>query len=98
MKLMNFWESGNLRLGVKREEGILDVAAALNPLPQLAAEAVPATLRELLDGGEAALGSLRKFAGTLPYHDEGAKAFYRDETLLEFAPCTAIPAKSSASG
>ncbi|CQR56764.1 fumarylacetoacetate hydrolase family protein [Paenibacillus riograndensis] len=93
MKLMNFWESGNLRLGVKKEEGILDVAAALNALPQRAAGAVPATLREVLDGGEAALDSLRKFADSLPYHDEGAKAFYRDETLLEFAPCTADPGK-----
>ncbi|MNO21667.1 hypothetical protein D3C76_114430 [compost metagenome] len=93
MQLVNFWESGILRLGVKREGGILDVAAALSVVPQLAVKAVPATLREVLDGGEAALGSLREFIGALPSPDEGGRAFYRDEASLEFAPCITDPGK-----
>ncbi|OKP82394.1 5-carboxymethyl-2-hydroxymuconate isomerase [Paenibacillus sp. P3E] len=91
MQLLNFWESGTLRLGVKQAEGILDVAAALHAVPERAAEAVPATLRELLDGGEAALGRLREFVGNLPVQGEGA--FYKEEDSLEFAPCVADPGK-----
>ncbi|MGN7761888.1 fumarylacetoacetate hydrolase family protein [Paenibacillus sp. 22594] len=93
MQLLNFWESGTLRLGVKQAEGILDVAEALHAVPERTAEAVPATLRELLDGGEAALGRLREFVRNLPVQGEGAQVFYKEEDSLEFAPCVTDPGK-----
>ncbi|MBW4082981.1 fumarylacetoacetate hydrolase family protein [Paenibacillus sp. S150] len=93
MQLLNFWGLETLRLGVKREAGILDVAAALNAVPERSGEAVPATLRAVLDGGETALHSLRNFVDALPLLGEGAKAVHREEASLEFAPCVADPGK-----
>ncbi|WP_379150736.1 fumarylacetoacetate hydrolase family protein [Paenibacillus sp. sgz5001063] len=93
MQLLNYWESGSLRLGVKRAEGILDVEEALRTVPARIAEAVPATLRELLDGGETALGSLREFVDNLSVMGEATRFIYKEEASLDFAPCVADPGK-----
>ncbi|WP_019910100.1 fumarylacetoacetate hydrolase family protein [Paenibacillus sp. HW567] len=93
MRLLNFWESGELRLGVKRDEGILDVAAAVSAMPEGTAATPPGTLREVLDGGAEALRRLREFVDRLPLSGVGAMSFYRNEDHLEFAPCVPDPGK-----
>ncbi|WP_151734566.1 fumarylacetoacetate hydrolase family protein ['Paenibacillus yunnanensis' Narsing Rao et al. 2020] len=88
MKLLNFWENGTVRLGVKEEAGVLDVAAALQLKP---AAGVPATFSELVAGGAAALDQLARFAGGAAADQEAG--YWKDEAGLQFAPCVPAPGK-----
>ncbi|MBN2984896.1 MULTISPECIES: fumarylacetoacetate hydrolase family protein [Cohnella] len=86
MKLLNYIEngSGKPRLGVRTENGVLDVAAAASA----AGAKVPVSMREALEGGAAALESF--VAGLAP---EAAKPYLKDEADLSFGPCVTDPGK-----
>lgn len=87
MKLLHFKHSNHLRLGVKVEEGIIDVTSA----SQAFGLAAPQTIEEAMAGGEetaAQLVALIKSA-----LDETNRSCILEESKLSFAPVVVNPQK-----
>ena len=82
MKLLQFYNNSEVRLGVKTDSGIIDIAAA-NP-----SGGVPTTLSDAIRN-EGALQKLTAFVDSLP--ESGA--WIMDESTLNYAPCVANPEK-----
>jgi hypothetical protein len=57
MKLITFIQNDQFRLGVKTEQGIIDVAGALALVPS--ESSIPTTIHEVIDGGTTAVGALQ---------------------------------------
>ncbi|RXZ83997.1 FAA hydrolase family protein [Paenibacillaceae bacterium] len=86
MKLLNFIQDGQSRLGIRTEQGVIDVGAAAS---QLARTDVPATITDAIEGGETALSSLQALVDALP--ETGA--FLLDEAGLQWGSCVTSPNK-----
>jgi 2-keto-4-pentenoate hydratase/2-oxohepta-3-ene-1,7-dioic acid hydratase in catechol pathway len=87
MKLLHYKHSNQLRLGVKIEEGIIDVTAA----SQAFGIAAPHTMAEALAGGEEAVARLE----TVIKHvlNESNQSYLLEEASLSFAPVVTNPQK-----
>jgi hypothetical protein len=55
MKLLTFIQNDQLRLGVKVDQGVLDVLASLSTVPS--ESRIPTTIHEVIDGGTEAVDS-----------------------------------------
>jgi len=86
MRLVHFWREGQVRLGVKTDRGVLDVAAARAALGIPG----PETLAEVMAGGTGSLAALAEAAATRP---ELGPGIFLDEADLRFAPCVPAPGK-----
>lgn len=82
MRLLQFYDHSEVRLGVKTDAGVIDVVDA-NP-----SQGIPTTLNDVIRK-EGALQKLRDFVAGLP--DSGD--WLLDESTLEYAPCVANPEK-----
>lgn len=91
MKLLTFLKDGDYQLGVVTEKGILDVAAALQAVPT--GEAVPKTVHEVINGGEAAIAALTQFAAQVLEHCGDTCTCLLDEATLTLGPCVTHPNK-----
>lgn len=91
MKLLNFAWGEQYRLGVRTEQGILDVAEAAAEGGGSAA-GVPVTMKQVLDGGEEALSALTAFVEALT-DEGGADRFLKQEETAAFGPCVTEPEK-----
>ncbi|MFF2091747.1 fumarylacetoacetate hydrolase family protein [Paenibacillus sp. NPDC058174] len=89
MDLLTYMETDGLRLGVRTASGVLDVKAAAGKITASLNAAVPATLQELLDGGDAALASLQ----SLVNQAEGDRLLFKEEPDLTLGPCVPNPGK-----
>ncbi|MFC0470621.1 fumarylacetoacetate hydrolase family protein [Halalkalibacter kiskunsagensis] len=88
MKFVTFLKEGNQALGVKIEEGIIDVQAALSTTP---AEGVPTNVMEVINGGENALSAIKQYIETLSTKMDAS--FIRQEEEVEWGPCVTEPNK-----
>ena len=86
MKLLTFTRNSGLRLGVKTEAGIIDVAAAAEAL---GAANIPTSLEAVIAAGPA---SLAAFVGRAGQQATGA-AWLLAEADLQLGPCTPNPGK-----
>lgn len=86
MKLVSFRTSEGVRLGVKIEEGIVDVRAAA----EKAGLAAPTTVQDVINGGPPSLAQLQ---AVVEQADEVV-----DESILVFAPAVQAPNKIICSG
>ena len=82
MKLLTFYQNGLLRLGVKTEDGILDITAASEIAHQL-----PASMDDFINSITA-----RK-ALTTYLRNTDKVAIYHDESSLQIGPCVPHPSK-----
>jgi len=90
MKLLTIQTPSGPHLGVKLEEGVLDIHEALSVLPD---QSVPATTHAAIEGGEAALRALSAYAARAA-SDTGVKAkALRSESDIDFGPCVPNPGK-----
>ncbi len=89
MKLLTYKKDGNIRLGVKTDKGVLDVAAAAE---KLSVANVPSGIHETIEGGESAVRVLVALADRAAAASEAA-AFWLDEATLELGPCVPNPGK-----
>lgn len=80
MILLNFKDADTLKLGVKTDRGIVDVAAASNGTG-------PETIAAVLAGGDAARSALQALADNAP------ASVVRAETSLALGPATPDPGK-----
>jgi 2-keto-4-pentenoate hydratase/2-oxohepta-3-ene-1,7-dioic acid hydratase in catechol pathway len=89
MKLLTFRTSEGLKLGVKTEKGILDVAKALKIVPS--ETKVPYTMDELLQVGEVGVSALNAYVAKIEagqHHD-----LFLEEGSLVLGPCVPHPGK-----
>ncbi len=81
MKLLNFYHDDTLKLGIKTDNGVLDVAAVAQE------RGSPTTMTALLNAGSGALADLRELVA-----QADSSAFLK-EANLQFGPCVANPEK-----
>ena len=84
MTFVTMVSDGGFALGVKTERGILDVKKAARHHRS----AVPATIDDLIRGGDGGLTDLVNLA-----IGKGGKALFQDERAIEFGPCVTNPEK-----
>ncbi len=88
MKLLTFKGGDGLKLGVRTEEGVLDVAAASLALGVPA----PVSLGAVISGGESALAELRAVVDSAPAAS-GGSAWLLDDMAIQYGPAVANPGK-----
>jgi 2-keto-4-pentenoate hydratase/2-oxohepta-3-ene-1,7-dioic acid hydratase in catechol pathway len=91
MKLLTFLQDGSYRLGVKTEQGVVDVAAALETVP--ATERIPVTVHEVIEGGKPAVEALQAYVARALALQGDRSAFVHDESKLTLGPCVTHPNK-----
>ncbi|WP_375102520.1 fumarylacetoacetate hydrolase family protein [Paenibacillus sp. RS8] len=90
MKLITFLQKEADHMGVLTDRGVVDIEAAQIALSTRVE--VPVTVKQLLDGGEAALNQLRIFVNELPDEDVNPSWLKQVEDLT-FGPCVTDPGK-----
>ena len=88
MKLVTFIKEGNQALGVKVEDGIIDVSAALDIYPR---EDISVEVMDVIEGGEKALAQLEDYINKLKF--DSKSVFILEEKELEWGPCVTNPNK-----
>ncbi|HEX7055644.1 MAG TPA: fumarylacetoacetate hydrolase family protein [Bacilli bacterium] len=90
MKLLQFIENGNIKLGIKTNQGILDVAMAADLLMLSSYKGID--IHDVIEGGEERLARLADLAERALSHPESARLLL-DENGLEWASCVTRPGK-----
>jgi 2-keto-4-pentenoate hydratase/2-oxohepta-3-ene-1,7-dioic acid hydratase in catechol pathway len=88
MKLLTFNGPDGLRLGIRGDQGVIDVAEASAAL----SVAAPSSLAEVIAGGDAALAELRVLEDSVSGSASGS-AWLLDEMGLRHGPAVANPGK-----
>jgi 2-keto-4-pentenoate hydratase/2-oxohepta-3-ene-1,7-dioic acid hydratase in catechol pathway len=91
MKLITFIQNEQFRLGVKTEQGIVDIAAALASVPSGAS--IPTTVHEVIDGGAAAVEALQKYVELALALSDQKQTYLMEESTLTIGPCVTHPNK-----
>jgi len=91
MKLLTFIENGQFKLGVKIEQGVLDIAAALTVVP--ATGSIPTAIHEVIDGGAAVVEALQQYVDLVLASTADKKTFLLEESSLTLGPCVTFPNK-----
>jgi 2-keto-4-pentenoate hydratase/2-oxohepta-3-ene-1,7-dioic acid hydratase in catechol pathway len=89
MKLLTIRDGDALRLGLRLDAGVVDVAAAA---AALGIGAAPATMDAAIAGGEAALGALKELTARAAIAPAG-EPWLLDEMGLRHGPCVPHPGK-----
>lgn len=88
MKLLTFIKEGKQVLGVKTENGVIDVEAALSINPK---ENIPTEVMDVIEGGEETLLSLETYINSLENSLNSPYIVNEDE--LHWGPCVTRPKK-----
>lgn len=88
MKLVTIVQGDKQKLGVKLEQGIVDVAEALKSKP---AAGVAQSVMEVIEGGSDAISKLASYIGSLTV--DGQPGYVLDEEAIEWGPCVTHPNK-----
>jgi 2-keto-4-pentenoate hydratase/2-oxohepta-3-ene-1,7-dioic acid hydratase in catechol pathway len=92
MKLVNIAKNGRYTLGIKTEEGIIDIEHALKAIPATAE--VPTSVMEVIEGGGTAVAALQQYInGLSPVAGGNTPAYLLDEAGIEWGPCVTHPNK-----
>jgi 2-keto-4-pentenoate hydratase/2-oxohepta-3-ene-1,7-dioic acid hydratase in catechol pathway len=91
MKLVTFIQDNQFRLGIKTEQGVLDVAAALSTVPSRVS--IPTTVHEVIDGGAAAVEALHQYVKHALTQSDNEKSYLLEESTLTIGPCVTHPNK-----
>lgn len=87
MKLLTFYKDGQAVLGVKTEEGVIDLTLALQKQPS---STIKTDIMTLIHAGDAALEELKQYVENLP---KGNVEYIVDESTLQYAPAVTRPSK-----
>ncbi|MGG1514288.1 fumarylacetoacetate hydrolase family protein [Paenibacillus oryzisoli] len=91
MKIVTFEVQGTYRLGVVKEQGIIDVLAA--HAVEGADPATPVTVQQLLEGGAPALLALQELAERALAPGQDYASYLLEEAQLTLGPCVTPPGK-----
>jgi len=89
MKLLMFKKNDNIALGVKLENGIVDVETALQDHP--ADAQLPQSVMEVIEGGTSSTKALEAYISTLDHNK--AKRYMLNENTIQWEPCVTSPNK-----
>ncbi len=87
MKLLTFKKDNTYALGVKTDEGVIDVKKAVEVFPE---NGVATDMMELIEGGDEAVRRLEQFVKSLDYKGAG---FVKKESEIEWGPAITKPSK-----
>lgn len=87
MKLLTFKKDNTYALGVKTDEGVIDVKKAVEVFPE---NGVATDMMELIEGGDEAVRRLEQFVKSLDYKGAG---FVKKESEIEWGPAVTKPSK-----
>src|SRR5699024_1667640 len=90
MKLVTIMKYNRSTLGVKMEEGIVDIAAAVTNQPS-ASQQVPTEVMDVINGGEEASQALQSFIESLDTKSNSPYVFNENE--IDWGPCVTNPSK-----
>ncbi|WP_282936993.1 fumarylacetoacetate hydrolase family protein [Paenibacillus sp. RC67] len=94
MKLLTFIENGQQKLGVKTEQGVVHISAALQAVPAAAGQAVPQNVHSVINGGAASVAALQAYVDQALSAAAGVAAGYIvNESDLNLGPCVTHPNK-----
>ncbi len=88
MKLLTYRSGDGLKLGIRTDDGVVDVAAAAAEL----GIAAPDSLGAVLSGGDAAVTSLKALVDALPGSGAGS-SWLLDEMAVQYGPAVDNPGK-----
>ncbi|MBY0147730.1 fumarylacetoacetate hydrolase family protein [Neobacillus niacini] len=88
MKLVTISKEGKHVLGVKIEQGIIDLENALKESPN---NRVHTTIMEVIEGGTQAITALEDYIANLP--SEGETNYLKNEADIKWGPCVTQPNK-----
>jgi 2-keto-4-pentenoate hydratase/2-oxohepta-3-ene-1,7-dioic acid hydratase in catechol pathway len=88
MKLVTISKEGKHVLGVKIEQGIIDLENALKESPN---NRVHTTIMEVIEGGTQAITALEDYIANLP--SEGETNYLKNEEDIKWGPCVTQPNK-----
>jgi len=88
MQLLTYRHEDGLRLGVRTERGVVDVARA-GLVAGVDAAAIPATMIEVIAGGPAAIAMLASLVAAA----QADASLWLDESHLNIGPCVPAPGK-----
>ncbi|MBT2757728.1 fumarylacetoacetate hydrolase family protein [Mesobacillus foraminis] len=88
MKFLTFNKEGKQTLGVKMDNRIVDLEAALAERPN---DRIPTTIMDVIAGGEDAVNAIDDYIGNLSI--EADSSFLKNEEEIKWAPCVTQPNK-----
>lgn len=88
MQLLTYRNEDGLRLGVRTERGVVDVARA-RLAAGMDAAAIPATMAEIIAGGSEVITALEALIAVA----QADPSLWLDESQLDFGPCVPAPGK-----
>ncbi|OAS89364.1 MULTISPECIES: fumarylacetoacetate hydrolase family protein [Metabacillus] len=88
MKLLTFIKEGKQALGVKIDNGIIDLEAALNEKPNAQ---IQTNIMEIIAGGKETISVLEDYLSTLPTSNEAS--YLKTEEEVQWGPCVTQPNK-----
>lgn len=86
MKLLTYRQEGQLKIGIRTDNGVLDVASASR---KYGTNGVPATIQEAIEGGDGAIRAL----STLAEQAASDAGLWLNEETLQLGPCVPSPGK-----
>ncbi|NOU92261.1 FAA hydrolase family protein [Paenibacillus sp. LMG 31456] len=93
MKLLTFIENGQQKLGVKTEQGVVHITAALQKVPAAAGQSVAQTIHEVIDGGATAVEGLQSYVSQALSAAGADSGYVLNESDLILGPCVTHPNK-----
>lgn len=91
MKLLTMVTEDGLKLGVKTEQGILDVSRAIDIVPT--SLAVPQSIEEVLEGARSAVDNLQGFYQEVLQSSADKKELFLEEDTIKIGPAIPSPGK-----
>ncbi|TCN25124.1 fumarylacetoacetate hydrolase family protein [Mesobacillus foraminis] len=88
MKFLTFNKEGKQTLGVKMDNRIVDLEAALAVRPS---DRIPTTIMDVIAGGEDAVNAIDDYIRNLSI--EADSSFFKNEEEIKWAPCVTQPNK-----
>lgn len=93
MKLLSFYNEDRLTLGVRLEQGVLDVHKAIQKLAPEAGASIAVTIDQAVNGGMEALKQLQDYIQSNQEQLAADAELWLDENELAFGPCVPAPSK-----
>jgi len=93
MKLLSFYNDDRLTLGVRLEQGVLDVHKAIQKLAPEADASIAVTIEQAVNGGIEALKQLQAFIESKESELSADAELWLNENELVFGPCVPAPSK-----
>src|SRR5699024_5899645 len=90
MKLVTIMKDNRNILGVKLEEGIIDIEAAVNNQPSQS-QKVPTEVMDVINGGDEATQALQSFIESLEITSNDP--YVLNENEVDWGPCVTKPSK-----